>query len=136
MRRACPPTAALAALAALAVLLGACRPLYLPPIPSGTAPPPALALQAELAAAVGSEAGLMLTVFVERVPEEGWLAVQWFDPSNREVASDSAWLDGEREGLTLELPLPADVAVRPGEWRALLSFGGVIVRQLSVEVGE
>ncbi len=115
---------------ALAVALAACTPLYLPPVPE---PMPTLEPRLRLdEIRIDRLAGAPALAFVPReVPEPGWAAVQWFPPSGAEVASASVWLDGERVGYVVRLAFPDDVArERAGRWRAVLSFGGRIVRQL------
>jgi hypothetical protein len=113
------------------LLLGACQPLYFPLVPEIRRPEPRLELEPEL---LVSEGRPQLQLFVREVPFSGWLAIQWFSPANVEVASDSVWLDEGVRGQRLEVSLPRDVAVRSGEWRALLSQAGVVLRQLSVEL--
>lgn len=119
-------------LAGLLFLLGACQPLYLPPVPEASAPQPRLQVEAQLG--LTSSGQPELEVLVLSVPELGWLAVQWFAPNNLEAASESTWLDESSVGQRLSLLLPADVTPVAGTWRALLSRGPVVLRQLSVEV--
>jgi hypothetical protein len=112
----------------LPLLAGGCRPLYLPPVPT----PLELPERFELDGSARIEGGRpILTLVPRNVPDEGWLAIQWFGPDNREVASESVWLEPDDEGITVSVALPADVEPVPGRWRAVLSRGGVIVRQLS-----
>lgn len=125
-----PAAVATLALLLLASLAG-CRPLYLPPVPQPLELDPRL----EVTARPELEDGRPLTVVTPGlVPEEGWLAIQWFSPGNREVASASVWLDSPYGGGDLLLALPQDVEVTPGRWRAVLSFEGILVRQLDFEV--
>ena len=124
------------ALLTVAGLLGGCTPLYLPPIPTTTVRP-------EPRLDFGPASGLTLedgrpelALALRSVPTDGWLALQWFGPGNREVASDSVWLEPALEGLTLRLPLPetAETAeAEPGAWRVVASFGGAVVRQFALE---
>ena len=79
-------------------------------------------------------ARLELSVTPTVLPEEGWLAVQWFSPQNKQVASDSFWLSDGEIGLGHLFLLPGGVAAIPGEWRVALSFGGDFVRQFSAVV--
>jgi hypothetical protein len=113
------------------LLLGGCRPLYLPPVPEPLAAPRHFELTGE-ATAVNGRPALRLTL--RTVPAESWLAVQWFAPDNREAASESVRVGPDDAGRTMRLSLPNDVAARPGRWRAVLSFGEAVVRQFSVEV--
>lgn len=115
----------------LAVLLGACSPLYMPPLLESSQPPERPGLKLELVLQDGRP---QLEVGVVSVAREGWLAVQWFSPFGREVASDSVWLDADSAGVTHLLPLPADVPLQPGEWRVLLSQHSLVIRQLTVLV--
>jgi hypothetical protein len=120
----------LAAAALLSLAAPACRPLYLPPVPA-TLPP----FEDELRLAevrIERTGGTVRLAFVpERVPDEGWAAVQWFPPAGGEVASASVWLDAGTIGRTVRVAFPPDVARdRAGRWRAVLSFGGRVVRQL------
>ena len=118
----------------LVLSLGACRPLYLPPVPERVEVEQRLALSGSMTAREGQP---RLELQVDQGPaEEGWLAIQWFAPNNREVASESVWLEAGVGGDgRIVVELPADVLpASPGRWRALLSFDGVVVRQFSAEV--
>lgn len=121
----------------LVLSLSACTFTYIPPIPD-RAP-----LEREARFGLRAPSGLehindelRLSVAVDEIPEAGWLAVQWFGPQNREVASDSLWLEPTDAGLARDLYLPEDVPLEPGRWRAVVSFGGRIVRQFAVTVEE
>lgn len=109
----------------------ACRPLYLPPVPERVEAPERPVLDAGLTVEGGRP---VLLLGIGDVPGEGWLAVQWFSPRNREAASESIWLDSDSAGLNLQVPLPADIEAEPGEWRALLSLHSRVLRQLDVNV--
>jgi len=115
----------------MSVLAVGCRPLYLPLVPELTHPDPRPRIEAGMAMRDGVP---VVSVRMLEVPEEGWLAVQWFGPDNREAASASVWVDGDSTGAGFNLPLPEDVPVRPGEWRVLLSIHSVVLRQLSLVV--
>lgn len=116
----------------LLLLLGACQPLYFPLVPETSMPQPRLQLEVQLGL---TNAGRPeVEILVLSVPEPGWLAIQWFAPDNREAASESSWLEEGTVGQRLNLLLPADVTPVAGTWRALLSQGPVVLRQLSVEV--
>jgi hypothetical protein len=130
--RAAPVRLQVLILGALLLSLPAgCRPLYLPPVPE----PLVLAERFELdGSARVVEGRPSLTLLPRTVPDEGWLAIQWFAPNNREVASESRWLAPGDAGRSLMVVLPADVEAAPGRWRAIVSRGGVVVRQLSVMV--
>lgn len=125
-RRAVARWLALALLAASP----ACTPLYLPPVPQQLPTlEPRLRLREVRVDRLGGMPALVLVV--AEVPTPGWAAVQWFPPSGREVASASVWLAEEAVGRVTRVPFPDDVArARAGRWRAVLSFGDRIVRQL------
>ena len=125
--------------AALALLLAACTPLYLPPVPSDAlAPVPSFRLRGasvlEVVAAADGEATLRLTLTADEVPEGGWLALQWFGPSGAARASDSLWFEPEDVGRARRWDAPPQLRLEPGEWRAVLSWRGRVVRQLRVDV--
>lgn len=115
------------------VLLGlaACRPLYLPPLIEAEAPEERARLLMELNL---EDDRPVLRIQVLSVVRDGWLAVQWYSPGGREVASESIWLEADSAGLTFMLPLPDDTEVTAGEWRALVSQHSQVIRQLSLAV--
>lgn len=115
----------------LMVSVAACRPLYLPPLIESEQPEPRARLTLEL---VLEQERPLLLVSVLDVPEEGWLAVQWFAPGSQEVASQSIWLDPDAIGQNFRLPLPEDVQSQAGTWRALVSQHSLVLRQLDVTV--
>lgn len=125
-------------LAALYALAG-CRPLYIPLVPDAPPAPTAVRLAADshLAVVAGRPSlvlSLTATGTAAQVQDGAWLDVQWFGPSGRQAASESLWLDGERSGEDFTVELPADVVVVPGEWRAVVSMDGVVLRQFRVDV--
>ena len=130
VRRVGPGAAAVAVL----LLVAACTPLYLPPVP-GTLPTiePTLLLsevRIETAATAGGEAVPTVTFRLDELPRDGFLAVQWFAPTGGEVASASVWLEEASVGGTVRVPFPSDVPrERTGRWRAVLSWQGRVVRQ-------
>lgn len=117
--------------ALLLIATAACRPLYLPPVPERAEAPERPVLDASLVVEGGRP---VLLLGIGDVPREGWLAVQWFSPRNREAASESIWLDSGPAARNLRVPLPADIEADPGEWRALLSLHSRVLRQLDVNV--
>jgi hypothetical protein len=123
--------ALLGSLILVLALCTACRPLYLPPVPEPLELPPHFEADAVAEVTRGRPS---LRLLLRTVPAEGWLAVQWFAPNNREVASESVRVAPEYAGRRLVVTLPEDVYSGPGRWRAVLSFEGTVVRQLSVEV--
>lgn len=117
----------------LLILLGAgCQPLYLPPVPAPLELPARFELTGS--SALLQEGRPALRLLLGRVPQEGWLAVQWFAPDNREAASESVWVAPGMEGTVVHVTLPPDIESTDGRWRAVLSLEGEVVRQLSVEV--
>ncbi|MBA2666367.1 MAG: hypothetical protein H0U69_04960 [Trueperaceae bacterium] len=137
-----PPAAHSGALARalaamLLIALASCTPLYFPPLPSDALVPEArlrLAGSSTLVPTAAEDPFLRLRLDVAEVPDDGWLAVQWFGPSGGEVASASIWLTRSDAGGTHLLHPPADVAHRAGEWRALVSWYGQVVRQFRTEL--
>lgn len=124
--------------AVLAGALGACRPLYVPLVPDD-APEPVRRTR------LGSESTLLVSdgrptlsfTVVDLAPEAAagdWLAVQWYRPSGAVAASESVWVDETSVGVNLDFVLPPDVAATAGEWRAVVSLGGFVLRQFRVEV--
>lgn len=125
---------ALAALLVLAIAtLPGCRPLYVPPVPARV-PVPQLPQLGDASSLRVENGTLVLHVVLDSVPEEAWLAVQWFAPDGTQVAADSVWVTPADvgEGRTLSLPRPH--ALTPGEWRAVASMRGRVLRQFSVQV--
>lgn len=121
-------TAALLLTAALVTVAG-CTPLYLPPVPEALEMEPRFELEAR---GVVEQGRPVIRIELLNVPAEGWLAVQWFSPANREAASESLWLEPGDEGRVVRFSLPEDVEPVPGRWRALLSRDAVLLRQLSL----
>jgi hypothetical protein len=112
----------------------ACSPLYLPPQPSDALlPAPRFRVHGDTALEVlRSPAGLRVTLVLSEVPEPGWLAVQWFGPSGGVRASESLWLTPADADTRPSLTTPPHLELTPGEWRAVVSWDGSVVRQLRV----
>jgi hypothetical protein len=127
---------ALASLATIA--LAACVPLFVPPVPTDVlAPAPSwrVAGDAELRAVRDGEgrvAWLRLRLRFEEVPTPAWVAVQWFGPAGGERASASLWVTPADVGRPLVWDTPADLTLTPGPWRAVVSVGDRLLRQLDV----
>ncbi len=123
------------AFAVLGVLvsLTACTPLYVPPVPARI-PVHEVAQLGDGSSLRHVDGTLTLHVVLERLPEAGWLAVQWFAPDGKEAASDSVWVGPADVGEGRTLTLPARVAVRAGEWRAVVSMKGDVLRQFRTTV--
>jgi hypothetical protein len=130
--------------------LSACRPLYIPLVPDAPEAPSALRLadDSELTI-VDGRPRLELSLDAPGaagVAEGVWLNVQWFGPSGRQAASGSVWIEARGDtpataaatatapAAALVFDLPDDVEVVPGEWRAVVSVDGVLLRQFRVDV--
>ncbi|MGL4612168.1 MAG: hypothetical protein ACRCYY_21230 [Trueperaceae bacterium] len=113
------------------ILLPSCTFLYLPPeLPIQPIPE-----TFDISSSSGltyKNRQLELSVLLRNVPQEGWLAVQWYAPNAKEAASDSVWIEQRDEGLTQNFLLPQRPA--RGEWRAVVSFGNSLLRQFSYTV--
>ena len=132
-----PTLAAFAALALLVAAGSACVPLFIPPLPSDRLEPePAFRLHGDARLERASEdgAGLVLVMRAAEVPSGGWLVVQWFGPSGPARASESVWFDPESLDAEVRLETPPALEVTRGEWRAVLSWDGRLVRQLRIEL--
>ena len=70
--------------------------------------------------------GLVLTAAVQGRFEPGYLSVEWFD-SGQPLASDSVYLDASQRAATFRLTAPDE-----GAYRAVLSFGGAVLRQVEL----
>ena len=112
--------------------LSGCAFTYVPLVREARTPDPRLTVLRE-SRLVEADGALELTLALERVPEADWLAVQWFDPGNSEVAAESVWLE-PAAAQTLELALPGRVVLENGLWRAVVSYQGRLIRQFSVTV--
>jgi hypothetical protein len=113
------------------LFLSSCTFLYLPPeLPVQTIPE---TFDISGSSGLTYENNLLeLSVLLRNVPSEGWLAVQWYAPNSREIASDSAWIERRDEGLSQTFTLPQFPS--RGEWRAVVSFEKTLLRQFSFDV--
>ena len=118
---------------ALFLLLSACTYTYIPPVPEAQTREKVFDLSSSDGLAREGER-LRLDITVDEVPEADWLAVQWFAPNNDQVASESFWVEPQAEGTARTLLSPERVTLRPGTWRAVLSFQGRIVRQFATTI--
>lgn len=108
----------------LALPLSGCRYNYVPLVPpSGDVRLPTRITRAELTRN-GEE--LVLKVKLDGRLEPAYLRVGWFD-SSRDIGSDSVYLDEENREATLRLKAP-----KPGAYRAVLVYGGVVLRQVEL----
>ena len=133
MRRA---TVAAALATVVVVAFTACMPLYVPLVPEApSVPTGARVTDASSLAIVAGRPRLELNLVPgDALPGGGaWLAVQWYGPANTLVASDSVWVEGSDASVHV-FDLPPDVEVSAGEWRALVSLEGTLLRQFRVDV--
>lgn len=116
--------------------VSSCTYTYIPPVPRGRVEPdPTLNLHTSAGIVTERVAGterLVLQLTASDVPEADWLAVQWFAPDNRQVASASQWLEPSHEPQDLQFVLSEDVTLRPGDWRAVVSYQSRVARQFSL----
>ena len=129
--------AVVVALALLVAASSACVPLFIPPLPTDRLEfEPAFRLHgdARLEFVDDAEHRLVLIMRAAEVPRPGWLVVQWFGPSGPARAAESVWFDGDSLDVEVRLDTPPGLDVTPGEWRAVLSWDGRLVRQLRIDL--
>lgn len=114
--------------------LGSCTFTYIPPLREARAPEPRLTVVDKKSSLEQNETSLKLTLELATVPEPDWLAVQWFDPGNDEVAAESVWLEPAPEPQAVAVSLPPRTALENGLWRAVVSYQGKLLRQFSARV--
>ena len=119
----------------LALPLSACRYAYLPLVPDTVAVPlPARLVTASLrreGSDLIASAGLSGVGTQGGQTGAGYLSVVWFD-ADRELGRDSVYLDAAQRSAEFRLSAP-----QKGSYRALLSFGGILLRQVELrETGE
>ncbi len=104
--------------------LGGCRYNFVPLLPPVVAPnlPP----RVTDASLKRDGDQLTLTATVDGRFEPGYLSVNWFD-STRAIGSDSVYLDATQRTATFKLTAPDE-----GAYRAVLSFGGAVMRQVEL----
>ena len=113
--------------------LPACTFLYIPPLRESLEAPESISLEGSRGLYLQSKA-LRLRVQLTNVPAEGWLNVQWFSDANDEVASDAKWISSDDAGFGLIYNLPANIELKTGTWRAVVSFEGKFLRQFSLNI--
>jgi hypothetical protein len=121
----------------LALIAPACVPLFVPPLPSDRlVPEPAFRLRGDvrLERTPGEDGRLSVVMRAAEVPDPGWLVVQWFGPSGPARAAESVWFDAELVDAEVRLSAPTSLAFTPGEWRAVLSWDGRVVRQVRIDL--
>ncbi|GGK16245.1 hypothetical protein GCM10008955_07080 [Deinococcus malanensis] len=109
---------------ALCVTLSACRYNYVPLIPPQVEV--RLPTRVTNATLAREEQQLRLKAQIDGRFEPGYLTVQWFDGS-RELGTDNVYLDSAQREAVFRLDAPAK-----GAYRAVLSFGGVVLRQVEL----
>ena len=114
-------------------LMTGCRPLYLPVVPDEIPFTPQVRATSNSAINFAADGYPTIELELRDVPEAGWLAVQWFTPSGGEAASQSVWVEPAAE-QSVRFTLPADAELVAGEWRAVVSLNGRLVRQLNFTV--
>ncbi|WP_345461142.1 hypothetical protein [Deinococcus carri] len=124
MPRASSPIRLLLLACLLAPALTACRYAYFPLVPQQVE----VTLPARVTAATLTREGegLVLRARVEGRFEPGYLSVAWFGGS-RELGRDSVYLDAAQRDATFRLTAP-----EKGAYRAVLSFGGTVLRQVEL----
>lgn len=108
----------------LSPLLSGCRYNFVPLIP----PAPQISLPTRITQADLKRDGetLSLKVTLDGRLDPGYLQVTWYN-SSREIGTDSVYLDAARRSAALSLPAP-----ERGAYRAVLSFGGTVLRQVEL----
>lgn len=125
MRALTSSTARLLLLACLlAPALTACRYAYFPLVPK----PVEVTLPARVTTATLKRDGanLLLQARVEGRFDPGYLSVAWFDGA-QELGHDSVYLDAAQRDASFRLEAP-----NPGAYRAVISFGGTVLRQVEL----
>jgi len=119
----------------LILLLASCTPLYFPPVPAK--------LDLEKTINLNNSQGLSLngsklnlTIRINDIDKEGWLAVQWFTPENKEISSDSIWISPELEGQDKDFVLLKELEISEGLWRVVVSFENSLLRQFVIEIAK
>ncbi|PTA69576.1 hypothetical protein [Deinococcus arcticus] len=108
----------------LAPALGACRYNFVPLIPPQIEPQlPARITQASL---TRDGETLRLQAQVDGRFEPGYLGVAWFNGA-APLGTDSVYLDAAQRRATFTLRAP-----EKGAYRAVLSFGGAVLRQVEL----
>lgn len=108
----------------LAPSLSACRYSYFPLVPKAVE----VTLPARITTATLTRDGanLLLRARVDGRFEPGYLGVAWFDGAQA-LGQDSVYLDPEQRDATFRLEAP-----NPGAYRAVISFGGTVLRQVEL----
>ena len=119
------------------LLCSSCTFMYVPLIPANPQMRDARFLLSDSKGLSLEEEQLRLDVTITEIPKSDWLAVQWFNPLSKEIASDSKWLEvpdaSSSESKEISFILPKDIAVTPGYWRAVISYQGRLIRQFGFD---
>lgn len=108
----------------LAFSLSGCRYNFVPLVPAPvTVSLPVRVTNASLAR---QGAALVVKAQVDGSFEPGFLSVSWFNGA-RPIGSDNVFLDAAQRAATFTLDAPDQ-----GAYRAILSFGGVVLRQVEL----
>lgn len=118
------PALRLTLLCLLAAPLTACRYAFVPAVP--TPVEVALPVRVTSAALIRQGDALLVQAQVDGRFEPDYLKVQWFDGS-RSLGQDSVYLDSAQRRASFRLEAP-----EKGAYRAVLSFGGVVLRQVEL----
>lgn len=122
--RPCLSPPALLCLLALPLSLSSCRYNFVPLLPAVAAPNLPVRVTAASLRRDGDE--LIVTATVEGRFEPGYLSVNWFNGS-RVLGSDNVYLDVDQRMASFTLSAPDE-----GAYRAVLSFGGAVLRQVEL----
>ena len=115
------PALQVSLLCLLATPLTACRYAFVPLVQAPVEV--AMPVRVTTVTLLRSGTSLALQAQVDGRFEPGYLSVQWFDGS-RSLGQDSVYLDTAQRRATFGLEAP-----QKGAYRAVLSFGGAVLRQ-------
>ncbi|WP_291423773.1 hypothetical protein [Deinococcus sp.] len=110
----------------LAPLLSGCRYNLVPLIPKAAYSDLQLPVKISQAELTREGDTLVLHAELHGHIDPGYLTVTWFDNSSK-LGSDSLYLDADLREATFRLPAP-----NRGAYRAALSFGGNVLRQVEL----
>lgn len=108
----------------LGLSLSSCRYNFVPLLPPVIAPNLPVRITEVSLKRDGND--LIVTAKLDGRFEPGYLSVDWFD-SARAIGSDSVYLDADQRTATFRL-----TATDEGAYRAVLSFGGAVLRQVEL----
>lgn len=114
------------------LLSTSCTFMYVPLIPANPQVREDRFLMSESKGLTVEDGQLRLDVNIKEIPEDDWLAVQWFNPLSKEIASDSKWLE-VADTQVLSFNLPSNIEFTEGYWRTVVSYQGNVVRQFGFD---